>query len=639
MSKSHRTIAVLFIMFFIAGAAMPIAFNNDPVTNISMVDSHHALSSTNYVVTVRVFNYLQEFNDDDFEFRVLNGTIPLSNAWVRLFNATDMTLYDGTHFTDGNGITKFNNLPIGTYKWNVSHVADPVTPDATGQIVSNGPEATVSIQFGNIDWENDNDDLNATIRDVEGNLANNLNFSIHYLGNDSIYSQVIVVNGRADFEDLPDGNYLWRLTVLYDPLYAGYLLDWGTVHANGTQHLVYQSLGPLIGDPDLYDLELFTYYETSLEPIIGAVINLMYKNGTLIDTRTTPANGTVIFVDLPIAFINWTVTFGGQPVGLGNYSYDLTSVSSDIRKPVITSPGDQSILYTAENYTITWHLEDEYPSSIRVYIDGKLNITQSWVNSTYDYVYNVSASFGELLIGNYTIKLVAYDQNNNFADDIITLRVYENVTPVIEGPDPMEFYFKETGKSLSWNVTDDFVSMYRITDNDTEIASGDINPDRPVITISLNDLSIGVHNFTLYANDTSGNTASYSVLVTVLRDSTAPMILYAPPDMVYAQGDAVPVKNWTATDDFKDYYTISMDDEVIVNLSWTTDNIEFDFSGLLEGTHTVTLRVYDLGGNFAESQVNVIVTQSTVSKYIIYSGLLALGAIAVVAIIWFVRYR
>jgi len=637
MSKPNRAIALLFIMFFIASAVIPIAFNSNPVANVSLVDTPHAPSSTNYVVTVRVFNQLQAFDDDDFEFRVLNGTLPLSNAWVRLFNVTDMAL-KYNDFTDGNGYVKFYNVHVGTYKWNVSSAADPLTPDKTGQIISNGPEASVTILSGNIDSDNDEDDLNATVRDVEGNLANNLNFSIHFSGNDSIYAQVEVTNGRADFEDILAGDYIWYLSVLNGP-YAGYLLDWGTFQSNGTQHLVYHSIGPIIGDPYLFDLEVFTYFETSLTPIVGATIDLMYKNGTMIDTKTTPANGTVLFVDLPIAFINWTVTYAGQPVGLGNYSYDLTTAASDVRNPIISSPGDQSILYDSENVTITWHLEDEYPSSIKLYVDDILNITFSWVNSTYDYVYNMSASFGEFVIGNYDVKLVAYDQNGNFAEDIINLRIYENVTPVIDGPDPIEFYYTITGKSLLWNVTDEFVNQYRITDNDTEVATGDIDSERPVITISLNGLNIGVHNFTLYANDTSGNTATYSVLVTVLRDDITPMIIYSPPDLAYAQGDLVPMKNWTATDDFKDYYTISVDGEIRVNTTWISDNIGFDFSGLIEGSHTVTLKVYDRGGNYAESTVTVLVSQSTVSRYIIFSGLVILAAIGLVALVWFVRYR
>jgi len=637
MIKSNRAFALVFITLFLASVAIPVAFNDSPFMSISLVEFPHVPSSTNYVVNVRVFNELQAFNDDDFQFRVLNGTVPLNNAWVRLFNATDMTLEADGH-TDGNGYTTFYNLPIGTYKWNASHIADTVTPDKTGQIVSNGPEASVSIIFGNIDWNNDDDDLNATVRDVEGALANNLNYSIHHSGNDSIYDQLEVVSGRADFRDIPVGSYIWRLSVLSGS-YDGYLLDWGLLQANGTQLLVYQEIGPLIGDPSFYDLEVFTYYETSLTPIVGAVVELMYKNGTMIDTKTTPSNGTVVFIDLPIAEVNWTVTFGGFPVGLGEYYYDLTTESSDIRVPVITSPGNQSILSDAENVTITWHLEDEFPYQIKVYVDGKLNLTVSWVNSTYDYTYNVSAAFDEFIIGFYEVKLRAYDHNSNFAEDIISLRIYENVTPSIDGPDPIEFYYTLTGRSLTWNVTDDFVNEYRITDNDTAIASGDIDAEEPVITISLDGLEIGVHNFTLYANDTSGNTATHSVLVTVLADDIAPIIVYTPSDFAYAQGDRVPTRNWTATDDFKDFYTISLDDDVVIEDDWISEDIQFDFSGFIEGTHTVTLRVYDIGGNVAESTVTVIVTQSTSSRYIMYGGLVALGAIALIAVVWFIRYR
>ncbi|MBN2228500.1 MAG: hypothetical protein JW779_02830 [Candidatus Thorarchaeota archaeon] len=638
MSKSHRAFALLFTAFFIAGAVIPIAFNSSPVTTISLVDTPYAPSTTAYVVNVRVFNALQAFNDDDFEFRVLNGTNPLNNAWVRLFNASTMALED-EEYTDGNGFAYFYNLPIGTYKWNVSHASDPITPDKTGQIVSNGPEANLNILFGNIDWDNDQDDLNATITDIEFNPANNLNFSIHYSSNDSIWAQVEVVDGNADFSDIPDGDYIWRLSVLDDPYYKGYLLDWGLLEANSTQQLVYQSIGPLTGNPDYYDLEVFTYYETSFEPLVGAQIQVMYKNGTIIDTKTTGSNGTVLFVDLPVAFINWTITYGGQPVGLGDYYYNLTSVSSDLRNPVITGPVDQDVLITSENVTITWHLEDEYPATIKVYVDDVLNVTVSWVNSTYDYVYNVSAAFPKFIIGVYEIKLVAYDQNNNFAEDVVSLRLYENITPVIESPDPVEFFFSETGYTLSWTVIDDYPSKYNITDNNETYASGSIDPIEPIISISLNGLAIGIHNFTIYVNDTSNNIAMSSVLVTVKADTTPPVITYSPGNIIYAQGDIVSIKNWTAVDDFKDYYTIIVDGVVGNAIDWVSDIIEFDFSGMLEGTHTVTLRVYDIGGNSAESTVTVTVTQSTVARYMFSIGLIAVGAIVLIAIIWFVRYR
>ena len=51
-------------MIFLASAIIPIAFNSQSVTTVTLVDTPHALSATEYDVTVEVFNELQAFNDD-----------------------------------------------------------------------------------------------------------------------------------------------------------------------------------------------------------------------------------------------------------------------------------------------------------------------------------------------------------------------------------------------------------------------------------------------------------------------------------------------------------------------------------------------------------------------------------------------
>jgi hypothetical protein len=87
------------------------------------------------------------------------------------------------------------------------------------------------------------------------------------------------------------------------------------------------------------------------------------------------------------------------------------------------------------------------------------------------------------------------------------------------------------------------------------------------------------------------------------------------------------------------YYEILVDNEVVVTEDWTTNLIEFDFSGLKPGPHNVTLRVYDLGDNMAESVVNVYVSASTASVYLTSIGLLAACVILFIGVVWFVRYR
>jgi len=345
--------------------------------------------------------------------------------------------------------------------------------------------------------------------------------------------------------------------------------------------------------------------------------------------------------------MNWTITHGGLPIGLGDYSYNFSSASSDIRAPIITGPGDQNILLDAENVTITWHLEDEFPATIELFIDGNLNISIAWVNTTYDYIFNVSEAFNEFTIGEYEIKLVVYDQNLNSAEDIILMTFHEDVFPELEGPEDIEFYFTETGYSLTWNVTDEYLNKFTVLNNDEVYTSGDINPDEPFIVVSLDGLAIGVHNFTLFANDTSGNSANDTAVVTVLLDDIVPIMVYSPDDIYYSQGDINIIRNWTASDDFMDYYTIdiatiigdTITTEEVVNAVWETENVEFDFAGLLSGTYDVTLTVYDLGGNSVQSTVRVVVTQAYLATYLTWMAIGSVAIIALIAIIWFVRFR
>jgi hypothetical protein len=148
-----------------------------------------------------------------------------------------------------------------------------------------------------------------------------------------------------------------------------------------------------------------------------------------------------------------------------------------------------------------------------------------------------------------------------------------------------------------------------------------------------------MHNFTLSANDTSGNTAYNIVIVTVMLDDIAPVIIYSPSAISYSQGATNIIRNWTATDDFMDYYTITIDGEEIVHANWETENIEFDFAGLIAGSHEVTLTVFDLGGNSVQSTVSVIVSPAILTVYLSVIAIGSVAFIALIGIVWFVRYR
>ncbi len=632
-----RVFALLIVLLVFVSAGTPLLHRGTAIIETVPIEISHLIADADLVVVNETINSGQSFNDDDFLFYVYNYTYEIAQANVTLY-FENSSVYETALTEGGSGMAIFYNVPQGLYIWNVTleQAIGGFDPDlfVTGTMVSDGPDAYPTIEIGNLDWDNDDDDFNATVIDIDGNPGEGLNVSIHHRDNNSIWSQIVLgSDGLAEFLNIPIGNFTWKITVVSGD-YANYVIDAGNFTTDGTAVEVHQTIGPFAGNPDFYDLEVFTYFETSVAAFQGALVNVTYKNGTVIATQTTPANGTVRFLDLPIAFINWTVTQNGETIGPGGYHENLTTASTDIRVPVITSPGNQTFLFEAENITVMWMVEDQYPDEIQMKVDGVVVESFDWINTT-EYTYN----FTGYDIGVYDLVLVVMDQNDNIAEDEITLTIHEIDIPVIVGPESVEYYFTETGNTIQWNITDEYLNMYTVYSGIEEIESGDINPDEPFVVINVDGLSVGVYKYMLSANDTSGNTAIHNVTVHVNGDDIVPVIVYAPDDMVYARGDGRLVRSWTVTDNFKSRYTIVVDGFVRVDEDWTSETIDFDFAGLSEGVHWVELTVYDLGGNSASSAVMVTVTPATTVVYLAMAGL-AVGAIIVfVFVIWYLRYR
>jgi len=631
MRDFNKAIALTLILVVFASYTVPIGFESSTQTGPVASNTPWTTAATNLVVTNRTINYNQSFNDDDFLFYVKNYTLPIAGARVSLYNATDLTLYSNKT-TVGDGSATFYNVPRSTYRWNVTL---PLFPSIfkTGIMVSNGPEAFATVRIGNLDWQNDDDDLNASVVDIEGNPAKGLNFSIVFRDNSSAWSQVVLgTSGTAYFSEIPKGNYTWKVAVM-SGTYAGTVLQQANFTSDGTAILVHNIIAPLFVGANYYGLEVFTYYETSESPIAGSLVNVTYRNGTVIDYKYTPANGTVRFLELPVAFVNWTVTLDGKL--LGSYSYNLTSVSADIRDPVITSPGDKEFLYETENVTITWTVADENPQTLKIYVDSVLNKTITWSTSPYNCTLNVTG----YALGRYSVQLVAIDKNSNEARDTINLRIYENVTPVIVGPSDIEYVFNETGHSIRWNITESHMDKYMVSRDGTSVANGSLTADQPYVHVSVDGLSIGTYVYSCWVNDTSGNSAIDNVTVQVKRDDVPPVFVYSPPTIYYSVGDINIVRNWTATDQFKFTYNITIDGVLIVSEKWTSESISFDFSGLPEGRYSVVLTVVDLGGNAVASEVVVIVSAALIVNAMIVAAVATGGVIVLGLVLWFVKYR
>ena len=103
----------------------------------------------------------------------------------------------------------------------------------------------------------------------------------------------------------------------------------------------------------------------------------------------------------------------------------------------------------------------------------------------------------------------------------------------------------------------------------------------------------GIHNVTVWANDTSGNTNQTYYEYTV--DNTAPTVTITNPSQgAYVSTSQVTV-TWSGSDNYEiDHYEISLDGETPINVG---TNTSYTYSSVPDGDHNVTVFVYDKAGN------------------------------------------
>ncbi|MFW9799596.1 MAG: hypothetical protein ACFFD9_04120, partial [Candidatus Thorarchaeota archaeon] len=436
MSVARRTFAVLLAFIILAGALFPVS--QVPRETVRVNESPATLADTNLIVTDVVDNLDKEYDDDDFIFHVYNYTHIIGDANVSLYFA-NTSLYQSKLTSPADGRCEFLDVPQNSYTWNVTlEVAlggfDP-SEFETGTIVSDGPDATASVKVGNIDWDDDDDDLEATVLDINDAPAEGLNFTVVFEVNGSIYSETTLgANGNVSLWDIPEDEYKWQVIVPSGD-YLGTVIVEGDFQSNGTQKFSRQTLSQIAGDSDYYDLEVFAYMETSHAAIEGVLVNVTFYDGTQVGAQTTPSNGTVLFIDLPITYINVSITYVGVHIGASPHAYNLTDVSYDIRAPIVTGPSDFDVLLWETNVTLTWNLEDEYPSEISVLVNGVEKASQSWNVTPYEYTFNLTDAVPSFQIGQYEVQLTATDQNSKPTEHVVIVTAYENVTPTIEGPE------------------------------------------------------------------------------------------------------------------------------------------------------------------------------------------------------------
>ncbi|MHA2033068.1 MAG: beta strand repeat-containing protein, partial [Candidatus Kariarchaeaceae archaeon] len=328
---------------------------------------------------------------------------------------------------------------------------------------------------------------------------------------------------------------------------------------------------------------------------------IIYRNGSQVDSGSwTNAANIVINVDgYAKATYNYTIVITDTT---GNQAIDIAYVIVvDGTNPIyVSNPSD--IQYNEGNTgnTLTWNSTDTYPDTYVIYRDGSQVDTGSWSNAA-DITINVDG----LTEGIYNYTIVSNDTSGNIAIDTAFVTVYDVTDPIFTIP-PSDMQYDEgtTSNILNWTATDAYSDTYIIYQNGSQVDTNSWTSDVK-ISYNVDGLSKAVYNFTIVVIDSSGNSATNTVFVTVV-DQTLPT-LSSPTDVQYIEGTTNNKITWNAVDTYPDGMNIYRNGTSIFSTSWTSGDIEILVDGLSAGVYNYTIVVADKSSNQASDTVFVTV--------------------------------
>ncbi len=315
------------------------------------------------------------------------------------------------------------------------------------------------------------------------------------------------------------------------------------------------------------------------------------------------------------ASINWTVNWTASSVS-GNYEATARLNYSDVITERtasfnITSSGTGN--FTGFVTAVTGPpIENAIVEAIDPVTNAVANSTTTDVNGAYvlivdegTYEFNVTAE-------NYTDVYREKDVIVGAGTTVsVNFSLAETTPPLIYSPSDQLIELGAAG-NITWNVTESNPYKYWVLRNGTQVVPPTLYQSGININVSIDSSTLGLWNYTIFANDTSGNTASDQVNITV-RDTTPPVITGAnanPPE-IEANGTDNTLLNVTATD-LRGIASVSVNLSAIGGLSAQamTNNSgiwQFTTNATNAGTFELPVNVTDNAGN-SNTSVSIALT-------------------------------
>ncbi|MCL1036716.1 DUF1566 domain-containing protein [Shewanella submarina] len=325
-----------------------------------------------------------------------------------------------------------------------------------------------------------------------------------------------------------------------------------------------------------------------------------HPNGTIVEYAwwdiTNSSNKTKLSDD--VVFTTSSLTYGQRTIELivtdekGVFTKDTFSVNvlkdpNDL--PPVANAGPDQFILTGNVITLDGSnsFDDNGIVTYEWYEDGQLIASMAR--------FTESSTYRD--IGSYTFELKVTDINDSSSMDTVNVEIqpFDNIFPIANaGPDQTVSF----GTVVTLDATESSdnlgVSHYNWYLEGAWIGSGAV--------LEYVGLAEGTHSFLLNVVDSSGNSSSDGLEVTVIPEDTQSPVANAGVDQSVPYGVPVTLDGSSSTDN----QSISSYRWELGSITVSTESV-YSPSDLLEGVYTYTLWVEDYSGNTSSDAVTITV--------------------------------
>ena len=325
----------------------------------------------------------------------------------------------------------------------------------------------------------------------------------------------------------------------------------------------------------------------------------IYRESELIkEDSWTPAYG---IVSVPLANLTpglyYYEAIFGDNTGNHNFSRFYVTVE-DVLDPYIW-PRDP--IRFEPFYTASWFeffITELHLDSYSLFRNDVL-VDQGSISEEFPFLL---VDMSDLPSGQYIYKLRVLDESGNLGEESVQVTVTDYTPPFIKKAPDLVYSEGTTGHTITWEIFEANPRDFSLYLNDQLVDSGTLTETN--LTISVDALALGVHEYLLVVYDDKEFSHSSSCFVVVV-DITAPTLSHIS-DCRFVLGDPDAKLVWEAYDLHLAFYTIKLNGTVIRSQeSWTGNDITLAFVGWTLGTQNIELIVSDTSGNIATDEVVV----------------------------------